>query len=60
MRSEQQTSGDRSDKIRTYNYPQQRITDHRTGINFSGIDKMLKGEYLAELVQAYLDKKSQI
>lgn len=37
---------DRSEKIRTYNYPQDRITDHRTGLTKFGIVSMMRGEML--------------
>ncbi len=36
-------SGDRSDKIRTYNYPQNRVTDHRIGLTLYSLDKVMEG-----------------
>jgi peptide chain release factor 1 len=37
-------SGERSEKIRTYNFPQDRVTDHRVKLNVSGVERVLAGE----------------
>ncbi len=44
-------SGDRSDKIRTYNYPQNRVTDHRINLTSYALDKVVDGE-IDEFVEA--------
>ncbi len=43
-------SGDRSDKIRTYNYPQNRVTDHRIGLTLYNLSNIMEGE-LDELIE---------
>ncbi len=44
-------AGDRSEKIRTYNFPQNRVTDHRVGLTLHKLDRVIQGE-LDELVDA--------
>ncbi|CUB00720.1 peptide chain release factor 1 [Pannonibacter indicus] len=45
-------SGDRSERIRTYNFPQGRVTDHRIGLTLYKLEQVLAGEALSELVEA--------
>ncbi|MGD8326702.1 MAG: peptide chain release factor 1 [Sphingomonadales bacterium] len=45
-------SGDRSERIRTYNFPQGRVTDHRINLTLHKLDQILEGEGLEEVVQA--------
>lgn len=47
-------SGDRSERIRTYNFPQGRVTDHRIGLTLHKLDKVLSGEALDEIIEALI------
>ncbi|MDA9639729.1 peptide chain release factor 1 [SAR116 cluster bacterium] len=47
-------SGDRSERIRTYNFPQGRVTDHRINLTLYKLDKIVAGEALDEVVEALI------
>ena len=50
-RKSQVGSGDRSERIRTYNFPQGRVTDHRIGLTLHKIDRIMLGE-LSDIIEA--------
>ena len=54
-------TGDRSEKIRTYNYPQNRVTDHRIGFTTKQLDRVMEGE-LEEVIDALIteDQRRQL
>lgn len=52
LRKSQVGTGDRSEKIRTYNYPQSRVTDHRIGLTLHCLDDVLNGNKLDLLISA--------
>jgi peptide chain release factor 1 len=45
-------SGDRSERIRTYNFPQGRVTDHRINLTLYKLDEMMQGLVLDEIIDA--------
>ena len=53
-RKSQVGSGDRSERIRTYNFPQGRVTDHRINLTLYKIDKVMMGEALDEVIDALI------
>ena len=53
-RKSQVGTGDRSERIRTYNFPQGRVTDHRINLALYKIDKVVNGEALDEIIDALL------
>ncbi|MDM8279366.1 peptide chain release factor 1 [Ligilactobacillus agilis] len=46
-------TGDRSERIRTYNYPQNRVTDHRIGLSLNKLDRIMNGE-LEDIIDALI------
>lgn len=52
-RRSQVGSGERSEKVRTYNFPQNRVTDHRIGLTLHRLDAVLEGD-LGELIEALM------
>ena len=48
-------SGDRSERIRTYNFPQARVTDHRSNLTLYRLEKILSGEALDEIIEELLN-----
>ena len=51
-------SGERSEKIRTYNYPQNRVTDHRIGFTIQKLDRVMEGE-LQEIIDALINEEQK-
>ena len=54
VRKSQVGTGDRSEKIRTYNYPQNRITDHPINFTIQQLDRVMEGK-LDDIIEALLD-----
>ena len=52
-------SGDRSEKIRTYNYPQNRVTDHRIGLTLQQLDRIMEGN-LANIIDALVNEDQRL
>lgn len=52
-------SGDRSEKIRTYNYPQNRVTDHRIGYTVQQLDRIMEGK-LDDLIDALMNEDQRL
>ena len=54
-------TGDRSERIRTYNFPQNRVTDHRIGLTIQKLDQIMEGK-LDEVVDALImeDQSSRL
>ena len=54
MRPPLSVTGDRSEWIRTYNFPQGRVTDHRIGLTLHRLPEILEGPGLGELIDALI------
>ena len=52
-------TGDRSEKIRTYNYPQNRVTDHRIGFSIMELDRVMDG-YLDPIIEALITEDQRL
>ncbi|MHA1549998.1 MAG: peptide chain release factor 1 [Alphaproteobacteria bacterium] len=55
LRKVQIGSGDRSERIRTYNYPQSRVSDHRINLTLYKLDAIMTGEGLDEVIDALIE-----
>ena len=49
-------SGDRSERVRTYNFPQGRMTDHRINLTLYKLEKIITGEALHEVIDALISE----
>ena len=58
LRQEKVGTGDRSEKIRTYNYPQNRVTDHRIGLTLQQLDRIVEGK-LDDVINALLEEEQR-
>ena len=56
-RRSQVGSGDRSQRIRTYNFPQGRVTDHRVNMTLYSLDRIMEGEGLDEIIDALMAER---
>jgi len=59
MKKSQSGTGDLNEKIRTYNWPGDRITDHRINKTLYGINKMLQGKLLEEFLDELIESEKQ-
>ena len=59
-RKQQIGSGDRSERIRTYNFPQERVTDHRIGLTLHKLSQIMEGDLneLLEKITLYFQAES--
>ncbi|MFH1518793.1 MAG: peptide chain release factor 1, partial [Pseudomonadota bacterium] len=53
-RANQIGSGDRSQKVRTYNFPENRLTDHRIGLTLYSLDRIISGDKLPDVIEALI------
>ena len=62
MRNSLLGSGERSERIRTFNFPSDRVTDHRIGMSRFGLDDMLNGTMLPSFIDGLLqqDRKDRL
>ena len=58
QRREQVGTGMRAEKVRTYNYPQNRVTDHQVNLTLNKLDIIMTGE-LDEIIQALREKERE-
>jgi peptide chain release factor 1 len=58
MRKEQVGSADRSEKVRTYNYPQNRVTDHQVDVTLKKLDMVMEGD-MDEIIDALMEKERE-
>ena len=52
-------TGDRSERIRTYNFPQGRVTDHRINLTLHKLEEFLEGEIFDEMIEALILKTQE-
>ena len=59
MRKTKVGTGDRSEKIRTYNYPQNRVTDHRINFSIMELDKVMEGN-IDPIIEALITEDQRL